>query len=329
MNSNMILCCDWGSSSFRLSLVRLQDQAVLHSKNQATGVAQTFRDWQQTQELPRLDHYFTVLRRAIDQLSKDSGHQLDQVPILISGMASSSIGIKELPYATLPFELGGEDISMEKFEPTDCLPHPVWLISGVCSEHDVMRGEEIQAIGLTQMIGSEDGVYIFPGTHSKHILIENDRMLDFKTYMTGELFKVTSQHTMLGASLSLDQDGDLKENVLYFAQGVEKAQISNYLHALFTVRTNQLLHHFTPSQNFHYHSGLHIGYELKALSVLGSDLRIFLCGDRHLTPYYEQAFYTLGWMERLTVIPVQTMALAATYGMLHVFRTKQKNITDG
>ena len=329
MNSNTLLCCDWGSSSLRLSLVRLEDQVILHSQNQAAGIAQTFRAWRQAKGRSRPDHYFSVLRQAVDQLSKESGYPLDRAPILISGMASSSIGIKELPYATLPFGLNGGHIVMEQFEPSDGLPHPVWLISGVRSEQDVMRGEEIQAIGLTQLLGSEDGVYIFPGTHSKHILIENNRMLDFKTYMTGELFQVTSRHTMLRASLSGEQDGNLKKNALYFARGVEKAQISNYLQALFTVRTNQLLHHFTPSQNFYYHSGLHIGYELKALSVLGSGLGIFLCGDQQLTPYYERAFHTLGWTDRLTVIPVQTMALAATHGMLHVFRSKQKNVTDG
>lgn len=336
MKPSTILCCDWGSSSFRLSLVRVQDQAILHSHQQATGIAQTFQEWQQTKDLSRTDHYFLVLRRAVDQLAKDSGHRLDRVPMLISGMASSSIGIRELPYATLPFHLNGERLIVEQFEPTDRLPHPVWLISGVRSEQDVMRGEEIQAIGLTRALGSENGVYIFPGTHSKHILIENDHILEFKTYMTGELFQVASRHTMLRASVSAEPAGDLEKNALYFAKGVEKAQISNYLHALFTLRTNQLLHQFTPSQNFYYHSGLHIGYELKALSVLASDLRIFLCGDRHLTPYYERAFHTLGWAERLTVIPLQTMALAAVYGMLHVFKSrppgagkKAKNNTDG
>lgn len=336
MNSNTLLCCDWGSSSLRLSLVRLEDQVILHSHNQAAGIAQTFRDWRQAKGRSRPDHYFSVLRRAVDQLSKESGYPLDRTPILISGMASSSIGIKELPYATLPFDLNGGHIVMEQFEPSDGLPHPVWLISGVRSEQDVMRGEEIQAIGLARLLGSENGVYILPGTHSKHILIENDRILDFKTYMTGELFQATSRHTMLQASVAEAPDGELKKNEHYFAKGVEKAQIYNYLHGLFTVRTNELLHQFTPSQNFYYHSGLHIGYELKALSTLAPNLRIFLCGDRQLTPYYERAFHILGWTERLTIIPVQTMALAATHGMLHVFRSwpltankRTKNNTDG
>ena len=98
MNSDTILCCDWGSSSFRLSLVRVQDQAILHSHNEATGIAQTFQNWQQTKDLSRLDHYFSVLRQAVYQLAAKSGRQLDQAPILISGMASSSIGIQELAH---------------------------------------------------------------------------------------------------------------------------------------------------------------------------------------------------------------------------------------
>ncbi len=63
-------------------------------------------------------------------------------------MASSSIGMKELPYARLPFALDGGHVQLMYFREERVFPHEIMLISGVKSDHDVMRGEETQLIGL-------------------------------------------------------------------------------------------------------------------------------------------------------------------------------------
>ena len=48
---------------------------------------------------------------------------------------------------------------------------------------------------------------ILPGTQSKHIQIENQSVIDFRTFMTGELFEVLGRHSILRASVDLDDCG--------------------------------------------------------------------------------------------------------------------------
>ncbi len=59
-----------------------------------------------------------------------------------------------------------------------------------------MRGEETQLIGCLKS-GKQDGFFIFPGTHSKHVEVEDGMVKDFKTYMTGEFFELLSQKSIL------------------------------------------------------------------------------------------------------------------------------------
>src|SRR3546814_14199624 len=84
-------------------------------------------------------------------------------------MASSSLGIEELPYATLPFSLSGNGAVTRKFEASADFPHEILLISGLRSEQDVMRGEETQLLGLAAqgMLPADNAICLFPGTHSK------------------------------------------------------------------------------------------------------------------------------------------------------------------
>src|SRR5690349_24776620 len=60
---------------------------------------------------------------------------------------------------------------------------------------DVMRGEETQLLGVTE--SDFTGLVCIPGTHSKWIGIEAGHVTAFTTYMTGELFSVVSQHSIL------------------------------------------------------------------------------------------------------------------------------------
>jgi 2-dehydro-3-deoxygalactonokinase len=63
-------------------------------------------------------------------------------------------------------------------------------------EVDVMRGEETQLLGAMRLLeagaaGSAhaaDGHYVLPGTHGKWVRLHAGRVVELRTYMTGELF---------------------------------------------------------------------------------------------------------------------------------------------
>ena len=61
---------------------------------------------------------------------------------------------------------------------------------------DVMRGEETQLVGA--VAADEASVLaVLPGTHSKWARVDRGRVVDFTTYMTGELYGVLLSHSIL------------------------------------------------------------------------------------------------------------------------------------
>jgi 2-dehydro-3-deoxygalactonokinase len=255
----MIISCDWGTSSFRLRLVDA-DGRVLRSFSGAKGIADTFNEWQQTGMPPssRVGFYQAVLQTAIEQLGGD----LHGVPVVLSGMASSSIGMLELPYHELPFWVSGEDLQPFSLPSSATFPHTLLLVPGVRSENDVMRGEETQLIGCD----SDDNghrLFIFPGTHSKHISVFSGLANGLRTYMTGEFFSLLSRQSILAASI---EDSGSNRGPAFFA-GVDAGQHSDLLHSAFSVRTNQLFAKWSKADNYQYLSGLLIGAELKGLRI--------------------------------------------------------------
>lgn len=283
--NNIFLSCDWGTSAFRLRLI---DAATLQSKVESQsdeGVAKVWDNWQQDKNNGnRILFYQAVLHRHIAILQATQNYSLAGVPVVVSGMASSSIGLKELPYKRLPFLLSGSDLYYEVIGSSGQFAHPIILISGARTENDVMRGEETQLAGCVQE-GSFDGVYIFPGTHSKHIHVANGYATHFKTYMTGEFFSLLAQNSILSKSVAAGGAVDDRENRAAFEQGVLDGKAQNLLHASFMVRTNDLLQRFSKEANYWYLSGLLLGTELAALLQTGTTAVTIVAGGPMATSY--------------------------------------------
>ena len=65
-----ILCCDWGTTSFRLRLVERQNYQVHAEYLTKDGVAGTYRDWKEQDEISRFDFYAAILKNSIKELAK-------------------------------------------------------------------------------------------------------------------------------------------------------------------------------------------------------------------------------------------------------------------
>lgn len=286
------LSCDWGTSSFRLRLVEAETLNILAEQKTDQGIASVFALWQQSAEVDKTAKASFYLNRVlgnIHRLESQLALPLQGLPVIFSGMASSSIGLLELPYGQLPFSTDGKGVFTSSLEPTANFPHPVLIISGIQSEDDVMRGEETQLIGVVSGLENrgEDKVFVFPGTHSKHIWVKGGRVVSFKTYMTGEFFDLLSNKSILSSSVS---ENRTIQNWEAFNQGITKARTSNLLNASFLVRTNALFEIFNKEENHDFLSGLLIGTELKELL---HEEGICLCCSSHLKSRYEQAFQQL------------------------------------
>ncbi len=322
---NFFLSCDWGTSAFRLRLVDVRTSQIMEEIISGEGMSSTFNRWKirlEQSPISREDYGLMVLQNQVQALGKKTTTPLSGLPLLISGMASSSIGIRELPYAGLPFSLDGADMRIEIIAPRSDFNHEVMLISGIRTREDVIRGEETQMVGLAALPGIDfngEMVCLFPGTHSKHVKVKKGKLVDFKTYITGELFDLLTRHSILKEAVSASApplDNDARDA---FRSGIIESGMSNLLNSLFSVRVSHLFKVRTKEQNFFFLSGLLIGTELKGLQQDGVG-RIQLCSGSNLFSLYVLALDNLDLRAKSVLVDPGIIDKSAVEGQIKIFQ---------
>lgn len=304
MKKNSLLCCDWGTSNFRLYLLDITTNKVIGVVKSDQGIARTFDAWKQSTAANRIHFFRNFLNKQVQRLSIIVEKNLDKIPIILSGMASSSIGMAEVPYAKVPFSLQRPKLFLTHLTDTTTFTNELFIYGGLRTESDVMRGEEVQLLGISHLIKTQKCVCLLPGTHSKHIWIANHQVVDFQTFMTGEIFQLLSKHSMLKGSVQASDTFDESQQVL-FKKGILKAQSGNFLNSLFSTRTNTLLNDLSEKDNYYYLSGLLIGQELRALRNFQGQL--LLNCEKHLATLYQFALTIIQLDRHLTLIEASNM----------------------
>jgi 2-dehydro-3-deoxygalactonokinase len=159
---------------------------------------------------------------------------------------------------------------------------------------DVMRGEETQLLGVTE--ADFTGLVCIPGTHSKWIRIEAGHIVEFSTYMTGELFSVISQHTILVHAV--ETAGPTPPDNQPFREGLSTALAAPaaLTASLFRLRAAQLLGFEQRADGAARLSGLLIGAELAdAMRRHGPGRSLRLIGAGPLGGLYEAALRAQGF----------------------------------
>ncbi|WP_162946315.1 2-dehydro-3-deoxygalactonokinase [Chitinophaga barathri] len=279
------LSCDWGTSNFRLRLVRKDDLLVLATVQNDQGIAQTAKAWQQQGGTSRKMYYTDFLNRQISEMEHQLGKTLSGIPVVMSGMVSSSIGLVELPYTKLPFNTDGTGLTPEFIENGH---NPLLVISGACTADDVMRGEETKIVGAaaSMPVTEQEKLLLLPGTHSKHVWVQGGQVTGFHTFMTGEFFALLSGGGILAGSVAEGGAFSDPANRESFISAVRHSREIPVLQHCFRVRTNQLLKGMPAEQNYYYLSGLLIGEELKAIKA---GVPVYLMGGALHTQLYALA----------------------------------------
>ena len=162
---------DWGTSSFRGWLMSADGAALAESRGaKACCIVRA-----------GAGGFAAVLREHLARLGAPAG-----APVLICGMAGARQGWAEAPYLRTPTRLDALHEGALRID----APGDIRILPGIAQARpdrpDVMRGEETQLLGVTEP--DFTGLVCIPGTHSKWVRIEAGRIVEFSTYMTGELF---------------------------------------------------------------------------------------------------------------------------------------------
>lgn len=280
-----------------------------------------------TERASRCAHYFA---EQVDALSPPAA---EPVTAVVSGMAGSSLGWKELPYAQIPFALDGSTAAVDSFalQTPSGVPVAVCLVSGVQTEVEIMRGEEVEMMGLfangRHADVARDGVLIMPGTHSKHVQLRGNRMVDFRTFMTGELFDLLGSHSVLRASIAAsaaDATGDsLRDRSMRqaFVDGVIMVRDRGLSASLFQVRTRTVLQNVSPMANRWFLSGLLVGAEVSASRTKQVGDRTLVAAVPPLSDCYLLALQTIAPEAAVEVATPEEMRQASIRGHAALLRT--------
>ena len=329
MQADYILCCDWGTTSFRLRLTNLKADVIAETHSEK-GILFYHNHWlsQNDDNLERrFDYYLQYIQSQIREIHHGLEIDIATLPLVISGMAISSIGMINMPYENLPFSVASTTGFECRFQQNGA---PILLVTGVCSTDDLMRGEETQLIGLYHTpelnnVLPNSGIFVLPGTHSKHVSINDKAIVSIKTFITGELFHILRSNGTLAKSIAFqNEDRNANpDNQMAFIKGIHESKNGSLLNNLFQVRVNDILNKLNKEQNFYYLSGLLIGSEfdyLKKEPILSATNKLVVCCSQNFIPYYTTVLKELGLMERAIFIPPALFDKATVVGQLTVYK---------
>ena len=203
---------------------------------------------------------------------------------LMAGMVGSNRGWVEAPYVPCP---AGMDTLVKGL---------VWagereaIVPGVCfveaGRSDVMRGEEVQLLGAAaDGLIDRTALVCHPGTHNKWALVRRGQIDNFRTVMTGELFSLLKEHSILADLLS----GEVSANDA-FRNGVQQGLDDAALPAeLFSIRARVLLGRAEKEDAASYASGLLIGTDVRIGLSYPTAARVVVMGRPELTQLYAAA----------------------------------------
>ncbi|AVR94644.1 2-dehydro-3-deoxygalactonokinase [Pseudoduganella armeniaca] len=240
---------DWGSTSLRAFLIGA-DGTVLQERTAGKGASTL--------------HAHPAFVAALDEVAGAWQRAHPALPLLACGMVGSQHGWLDVPYVRAP--AGAADLAAGLAQPADTA---LRIVPGVLYDDgvlppDVMRGEETQVVGaLAAYPQLADSCVVLPGTHSKWTHVSQGAIARFATHMTGELYAVLRQHSVLGRLMPPEVTPDADT----FLAGVAAARDHGELglpHQLFAVRSLGVTARLPNGALPEYLSGLLIGHELRA-----------------------------------------------------------------
>ncbi|MFJ7315850.1 2-dehydro-3-deoxygalactonokinase [Pseudomonas sp. NPDC098747] len=317
-----LIALDWGTTSLRAYKLAAGG-VVLEQRSLSSGIMQLPKTPRVINGRECADGF----ELAFDEACGDWLEAQPDLPVIACGMVGSAQGWREAAYCDTPADVANLGNSLQTV--VSLRGTRVHIVPGVIQRSrlpNVMRGEETQVLGVLQNLPVEMGSDLLiglPGSHSKWVEVVDGCITRFDTFMTGEVFAVLSEHSILGRTQQQGATFDAQA----FDRGVQVALSADgelgVLSTLFSARTLGLTGELSPTAQADYLSGLMIGHELAALAAAQRRRRnsvhlpsIILIGNAQLCARYSRALDACGFAnvtlaEQATERGLWQLALAA------------------
>ncbi len=264
------IAVDWGTSNRRAYLL-----------DAAATCIDEFEDGQGILSVPA-----GQFPRAVAEIRRRLGDK----PLLLAGMIGSNRGWVEAPYVPCP--AGLDELARALVWPSDREA----IVPGMSyvgdDRADVMRGEEVQLLGAAaDGTIPPDCLVCHPGTHNKWARLAGGKLTSFRTVMTGELFNLLKEHSILADLLQPDVEPEDDAFRAGVAHGLGHDDVPA---ELFAVRARCLLGKSPKAQAASYTSGLLIGADVRIGLTGQAPAEVIVMGRPELTELYAAALEQTG-----------------------------------
>jgi 2-dehydro-3-deoxygalactonokinase len=275
-----LIALDWGTTRARAFLISGAGE-VLERRSADQGI----------QSVPSggFPAAFEVVAGDLRKAAPEAG-------IVLAGMVGSRNGWIEAHYVACP--ASPDEIADAGMKVTLADGSPATILPGLsCDEgaFDVMRGEETLIVGL----GLDEGIACLPGTHSKWALIQGGRITRFASFMTGEIYGLLRQHSILSR---LAEEPSAEDTASGTAEGLAASvRHGGLLNTAFASRSEVLAGRMSGGAVGPYLSALLVGHEIAgAQALLGQSGTVHLVADGVLAQSYGAALASVGIEARVT-----------------------------
>lgn len=266
---------DWGTSNVRAFALR-SDNKVIDENESNRGMGSLAPDDFEPVLLDLVEPWLTAEK---------------VTPIFACGMVGARQGWQEAEYRSVPCQPVCDQGLTEVGTNDDRIS--VRILPGLSQQdpHDVMRGEETQLAGFIRFNPTYHGTICLPGTHSKWVSISDGVVTHFQTFMTGELFSLLSNQSILRHSVNA-KELDAPAFLQAALKAVEEPE--NTMAQLFQIRASSLLRHVCPVTARSVLSGMLIGQEVGMASDYWQQNEVALIGATQISSLYADTLTALG-----------------------------------
>ncbi len=263
---------DWGALHYEAFL--LKKAALIDRKTGDQGVLQV-----------REGAFEATLRAVVDPWLTDHG----EFPIMLTGLVGAREGWVDAASVRTPCSC--DDIRQGVIQVATNQLKNVVISPGVLHTGndypEALRGEEVSIFGAK----ISDGWILRPAEHTKLVRVNDNKITNLTTYITGELCRLLDEQSSLCGHAGGCHGGiEQKMSPIDFMTGIRTSLKAGCLsRVLYSVSTRRLFNQIEVEHISSYLSGLVIGHEFRDIEAMGLD-SITLVGGGPLMDLYQLAF---------------------------------------
>jgi 2-dehydro-3-deoxygalactonokinase len=272
--ARLFVAGDWGTTHLRLFLCR-ETQVLDHCEG--PGISRLATD--ATVDSP--SHTFLT---TLSALLAPWMREHESLPVWLAGMIGSRNGWRETSYVSAPADAREIAAAVLRFDAAglNIAIAPGLRCTNPLGAPDLMRGEETQicgALALHPQLAKGRRIIVLPGTHTKWALVDAGRIVTFQTTLSGELYGLLKDHSMLARAsnaASLSPAAAAEASRAGFELGLARVRRVNdvpFTHLVFEARSRQIAGEWSQPQALGFLSGLLICQDVQgALTLFGKEL---------------------------------------------------------